>query len=109
LSNSYRGEESLNPVKRNLVSMAKKSAKIVNGDGIHVRPATEIFSAIKDYEGEITLKANGEKTTISVMGMLMLGLAKGVKIAITVKGPDEEVVCKKLKIMFEKIYDFPPE
>ena len=87
----------------------KKSAVIRNKDGIHVRPSTVIFKEFKDYEGDISIKANKLKGNLTVMSLLSMGLVKGTKVDIKVSGSNEENICKKVKTYFEKIYDFQKE
>lgn len=88
--------------------MTSQEAVIQNEAGIHCRPAAEIMKALKGYEGRITLKTpNGNCTLRSVMDLLGLGLPHGIRITLTVDGPDEENQARELKALFERNFDFP--
>ena len=77
--------------------MIEMTATVVNPQGIHCRPSTEIMKAVIGYNGEINISSeNGNITLTSVMDLIGLGLLQEDKVKISVSGPDEERVCKKL-------------
>jgi len=83
-------------------------AKIANAAGIHVRPSGLIFAEIQDSEAEITLSCNGRSAKInSVMSLIALGMAAGDEVEVSVTGPEEEQICRRLVESLERRYDFP--
>lgn len=69
----------------------------------------EIAASVEGYSGRITIKSGGMKGGISVMDLLGMGLVEGARVDIVVEGEEEEMMAKKVKGLFEKIYDFPPQ
>jgi phosphocarrier protein HPr len=85
------------------------TAVVNNGAGIHVRPAGVIFSAVKGYEGSITVRSDdGVYDCGRVMGLIAMGLSCGDRVTIEVAGPDEVRKAAEVKELFERRYDFPP-
>jgi phosphotransferase system HPr (HPr) family protein len=90
--------------------MIQLQATIQNEHGIHCRPTALIIRAIGDYAGRIDIVAqSGRSNPRSMLGLMSLGLAKGVEIVIEVEGPDEEMMANRLKELFETHFDFVRE
>ena len=82
-------------------------ATIQNEHGIHCRPTALIIRSIGDYAGRIEIVCgDGRSNPRSMLGLMSLGLAKGVDIVIEVEGPDEESMAIRLKELFETHFDF---
>lgn len=87
--------------------MFQIQATIQNEHGIHCRPTALIMRSIGDYSGRIEVVCgNGRSNPRSMLGLMSLGLAKGVEIVIEVDGPDEESMALRLKELFETHFDF---
>lgn len=69
----------------------EKTFKVVSDSGVHARPATTLVQKASQYASEISIKT-GEKTSNlkSIMGVMAMGIGKGVEITIIVNGSDEE-------------------
>jgi phosphotransferase system HPr (HPr) family protein len=90
--------------------MIQLQATIQNEHGIHCRPTALIIRAIGDYEGRIEIICdNGRSNPRSMLGLMSLGLAKGVPITIEVEGRDEIDMANQLKTLFETHFDFVRE
>ena len=62
-----------------------------------------------NYPGVIHVSANSRESDLrSVMSLLALGLHEGANLTIRVSGPDEETFCRKLVVLFQTHFDFPP-
>ena len=83
-------------------------ATITNAYGIHCRPSAVISKAVTGYKGKITIEGpNGATgTPTSVLSLLSLGLTCGDEVTISVDGPDEEAIAKKLAGLFSMHFDF---
>lgn len=90
--------------------MIQVQATIQNEHGIHCRPTALIIRSIGNYAGRIEVSCeNGRSNPRSMLGLMSLGLAKGVAIVIEVDGPDEAEMAERLKELFETHFDFVRE
>jgi phosphocarrier protein len=88
--------------------MVEMRAKVQNDGGIHCRPSGLIFKAVEKYKGNITLISKEMETPLcSIMDIIVLGLIKDDEITIRVSGEHEDLICGKLKELFETKFDFP--
>ena len=71
--------------------MVKRKVKIVNKDGIHMKPSMMIVNTAAKYESDIIIKKGKiEAHTDSMMDISMLGAGYGEELIITAEGKDEE-------------------
>jgi phosphocarrier protein len=90
--------------------MVHGEAVIQNEMGIHCRPSAVIVKEMQGYPGTMIVRMDAmEVDCRSIMGLLSLGLGKGVRVHLTVEGPDEVAMCRRLVALFEMRYDFPPK
>jgi phosphocarrier protein HPr len=91
------------------LAMISRNAKIVNRNGIHVRPSKIIAAAVTDYPGKISVsKDDYTINSISAMNLLSMALLENDQITLTVEGDNEEFVMEKLIELFKYHFDFPP-
>ncbi len=83
--------------------MVSKKVKIINSEGMHMRPAGLIAKAVKAHpDSEVILKnADKEIKAKAVMQIMAAGLKKGTEVEIVVNGGDEQAVLDELAKMFE--------
>ena len=83
--------------------MASKIVKVVNAEGMHMRPAGIITKAAKSHpDSEIIMKANGKEIkATAVMQIMSAGIKKGTDVEIIVTGGNEESVLDEFVKMFE--------
>lgn len=61
---------------------------IVNQKGLHARAAAMFAKTAEAHDAEITVSAHGQTVSgESIMGLLMLGAARGAEIEISASGP----------------------
>jgi phosphotransferase system HPr (HPr) family protein len=90
--------------------MVERSAIIKNSQGIHCRPSALIVKVLRDFKGEVAFHSEeGRCDPRSIMALLSMGLQKGSRVRVEVKGPDEEALCLRLKDLLETEFDFPPQ
>jgi phosphocarrier protein len=80
-------------------SLARETITIVNQRGLHARSSAKFVNAVaKLPEGlEVTVSKDGtDANGASILGLMMLGAAKGDTIDVVVAGPDADAVLMKL-------------
>ncbi len=64
---------------------------IVNPVGLHVRPATFFIKKANSYKSSIWVEKDDRRVNAkSLLGVLSLGIAKGMTITIIAQGDDED-------------------
>ena len=79
---------------------------IINKLGLHARAAAKVVSVASRYESRIHVLHNGNPIDAkSIMGLLMLGAAKGSSITFQVEGNDETAAMEELTDLFARRFD----
>ena len=70
---------------------------ITNASGLHARPATFFIQKANCYKSTILIEKDDRKVNAkSLLGVLSLGIAKGMKITLIADGQDEEAAINGL-------------
>lgn len=70
--------------------MITKDVTITNDIGLHARPATFFIQKANAYKSSIWIEKDERKVNAkSLLGVLSLGIAKGMTISIIADGQDE--------------------
>jgi len=76
---------------------------IGNERGLHARASAKFVTMASEIGNDIWVEKDGHKVTgTSIMGLMMLGAAKGDRIVIHVSGPDAEEALEKLVSLVEE-------
>ena len=71
------------------MSEASRVLRIVNEKGLHARASAKFVETVERFEAQARVSRDGlDAAGDSIMGLLMLGAAKGSEIAVTTTGPD---------------------
>ncbi len=71
--------------------MFVKEVVVQNQVGLHARPATFFIQKANEYKSSIWVEKDERKVNAkSLLGVLSLGITKGISISIIADGPDEE-------------------
>jgi len=71
--------------------MISRNVTIVNSMGLHARPATFFVQNAHKFKSSIWVESGDRKVNAkSLLGVLSLGIAKGMTISIIADGYDEE-------------------
>ena len=71
--------------------MYSKEVTIKNQVGLHARPATYFIQKANEFKSNIDIiRDNRRVNAKSLLGVLSLGVVKGMEISIIANGPDEE-------------------
>ncbi len=70
--------------------MTQRDITIINDGGLHARPATFFTQKATEYESRIWVAKDGHKVSAkSLLGVLSIGIAKGMTVTLIADGPDE--------------------
>ena len=71
--------------------MYVKDVTVQNQVGLHARPATFFIQKAHSYKSNIFIDKDDHKISAkSLLGVLSLGIVKGMTITISAEGPDEQ-------------------
>ena len=80
--------------------MFLKEIVVQNQVGLHARPATFFIQKANEYKSSIWVEKDEKKVNAkSLLGVLSLGVTKGVSITIIAEGPDEDQAVNELVSM----------
>lgn len=70
--------------------MVSREVKITNAIGLHARPATFFVQKANCYRSVIKVEKDDRSVSAkSLLGVLSLGIAKGMTVTLKADGPDE--------------------
>jgi len=65
--------------------------EIVNALGLHARAAAQLVKVANRFRSDVTISCEGQNANAkSIMGVLMLAAAQGMRVTLTCKGEDAE-------------------
>lgn len=71
--------------------MYMKEVVVQNQVGLHARPAAFFIQKANEFKSSIWVESEDRKVNVkSLLGVLSLGITKGLTITIIADGPDEE-------------------
>ena len=77
--------------------MISRDIVISNASGLHARPATFFIQKANSYKSSIWIEKEDRKVNAkSLLGVLSLGIAKGMTITLIADGPDENAAISGL-------------
>lgn len=87
--------------------MVSREVKITNSIGLHARPATFFIQRANSFKCSIWVEKDDRKVNAkSLLGVLSLGIAKGMPILIIADGADEneavDSLCELVNSGFEE-------
>ena len=86
--------------------MITKEVKISNAIGLHARPATFFIQKANSYSSSIWVEKDDRKVNAkSLLGVLSLGIAKGMTITIVAEGHDEALAIDGLVDLIDKGFE----
>ena len=77
--------------------MVSRNLKITNNSGLHARPAMFFIQKANSYKCHVWVENGDRKVSAkSLLGVLSLGIAKGMTIVLVADGQDEELAIEGL-------------
>ena len=88
------------------MSDASREVRIANARGLHARASAKFVNLASEIGQEIWVEKDGHKVTgTSIMGLMMLGAAKGDSIRIHVSGDGADRALARLVELVEAKFD----
>ena len=83
--------------------MYVKDVVVQNQEGLHARPATFFIQKANEFKSSIWVEKDERRVNAkSLLGVLSLGIVKGMTITIIADGPDENEAVEGLNALIEK-------
>ena len=84
------------------MNMISRNVTIINSMGLHARPATFFVQSAHKFKSSVWVESGDRKVNAkSLLGVLSLGIAKGMTVTLIADGYDEEEAIASL----EKLID----
>ncbi len=82
--------------------MISRQVTITNSSGLHARPATFFIQKANSYKASVWVEKEDRKVSAkSLLGVLSLGVAKGMTITLIADGQDENAAITGLVELIE--------
>ena len=82
--------------------MSSRAVEIVNQRGLHARASAKFVTLASELDGKIEVEKDGNRVCgTSIMGLMMLGAAKGDCVTIHVEGDSSDDTLAKLVELVE--------
>lgn len=83
---------------------AESEFEIVNVLGLHARAAAQLVKVANRFKSEVTIGCEGQEANAkSIMGVLMLAAAMGMRVKVRCEGPDAEACVAEIgKLIADK-------
>ena len=80
--------------------MISRQLRIVNEKGLHARASARFVEVVEAHDAEVRVSRDGMRVTgDSIMGLLMLGAARGCDIDVEAEGPQAAEVMDALETL----------
>lgn len=81
--------------------MAERELKVVNEKGLHARASARLVEVVEAHDAEVEVTRDGMSVSgDSIMGLLMLGAARGTSVQIVTKGAEADALADALEALF---------
>jgi phosphocarrier protein len=82
--------------------MYTKEVEVKNQVGLHARPATFFIQKANEFKSSIWVEKEDRRVNAkSLLGVLSLGIVKGMTITLIADGPDEEAALSGLSALID--------
>ena len=91
------------------MSSASRAVEIVNQRGLHARASAKFVNLASEIDASVEVEKDGNRVCgTSIMGLMMLGAAKGDSIVIHVNGDGADGALEKLIDLVESGFGEEP-
>ena len=85
-----------------MTTAVQETVEIINKRGLHARASAKFVNLASGLDADVEVEKDGNRVTgTSIMGLMMLGAAKGDTIVIHASGTDAESALKQLVELVE--------
>ena len=86
--------------------MILRNVTILNSVGLHARPATFFIQKANSFRSSIWLEKEERRVNAkSLLGVLPMGIVKGMTVSLVADGPDEEQALNELEALINELND----
>lgn len=86
--------------------MVEKRVVVQNQVGLHARPVTFFIQKANEFKCSIWVEKDNRKVNAkSLLGVLSLGVARGMEITISADGEDAETAVNALEALIESNFE----
>ena len=86
--------------------MIIREVTIKNSVGLHARPATFFIQKANSFKSSISVEKEDRRVNAkSLLGVLSLGILRGMQVTLVADGPDEEEAIEALANLVENELD----
>ena len=86
--------------------MISRDVTIINTSGLHARPATFFIQKANSFRSTIWVEKDDRRVNAkSLLGVLSLGIAKGMSITLIADGQDEQEALDGLAALIDSGFD----
>ena len=86
--------------------MLQREIEIVNKLGLHARASAKLTQLAGRFRSEVWMSRDSRRVNAkSIMGVMMLAAAKGVKVTLETDGPDETEAMAALVELIDNKFD----
>ena len=86
--------------------MYSKEVVVQNQVGLHARPATFFIQKANEFKSTIWIEKDERRVSAkSLLGVLSLGITRGINVTLIAEGPDEEQVVNQLVDLINSNFD----
>ncbi|MHC1683177.1 MAG: HPr family phosphocarrier protein [Clostridiaceae bacterium] len=84
--------------------MVVKEVLVKSATGLHARPATLLVKKASGFKSDVQVEFNGKKANAkSLIGILSLGVTKGVTVKVIANGDDEALAAEEIVKLIQTI------
>ena len=84
------------------MSRVSRTVIITNRRGLHARASAKFVTLAASQDAQVEVEKDGSSVTgTSIMGLMMLGAAKGDTITISAEGPEAEATVAAMAALVE--------
>ena len=88
------------------MSSASREVEVINTRGLHARASAKFVNLASQIDANVEVEKDGNRVCgTSIMGLMMLGAAKGDRIVIHVDGQYADEALDKLVALVESGFD----
>lgn len=85
-----------------MATVVEGEFEIINALGLHARAAAQLVKAANRYRAEVQVECEGQTVNgKSIMGVLMLAAAQGMRVKIRCKGDDAPACLDEIRKLIE--------
>ncbi|MFN6127460.1 MAG: HPr family phosphocarrier protein [Planctomycetota bacterium] len=83
-----------------------RTVKVLNSEGLHMRPADKLVRAAVGFQSTIELEREGQVADCrSMISLLTLGATQGCELTLRAQGPDANAAIAAISHLFESQFE----